>query len=49
MPRDGNLRLEIKFAEPLAKAINVLIYATFDSELQITKNREIVNVQWRSD
>ena len=45
MPRDGNLRLEIKFAEPLAKAINVLIYATFDSELQITKNREIVNVQ----
>ena len=45
MPRDGNLRLEIKFAEPLPKAINVLIYATFDSELQITKAREIINVQ----
>ena len=44
MPRDGNLRLEVKFAKPLDKAINVLIYATFDSELQITKNREIVNV-----
>ena len=44
-PHDGNLRLEVKFAEPLAKAINVLIYATFDSELQITKDREIVNVQ----
>ena len=44
MPRDGNLRLEIKFAEPLAKAINVLIYATFDNSLQITKEREIVNV-----
>ena len=44
MPRDGNLRLEIKFAEPLAKAINVLIYATFDSSLQITKERDIINV-----
>ena len=44
MPRDGNLRLELKFAEPLVKAINVLIYATFDSSLQITKDREILNV-----
>ena len=44
MPKDGNLRLEVKFAEPLDKAINVLIYATFDSELQITKDGEILNV-----
>lgn len=43
--RDGNLRMEVKFAEPLSKAINVLIYATFDHELQITKDRDIINVQ----
>ena len=45
MGRDGNLRMEVKFAEPLSKAINVLIYATFDHELQITKDRDIINVQ----
>ena len=43
MPRDGNLRLEVKFAKPLDKAINVLIYATFDTDLQITKTGQIIN------
>lgn len=42
MPKDGNLRLELKFSKALAKAINVIVYATFDHELQITKDREIV-------
>ena len=42
MPRDGNLRLELKFAVPLPAAINVVVYATFDSTLQITKDRQII-------
>ena len=42
MPRDGNLRLEVKFAGALAKSINVIVYATFDSQLQITKDRQII-------
>lgn len=45
LPRDGNLRLEVKFAKALPEAINVIVYATFDSEIQVTKNREIINVQ----
>jgi len=42
MPRDGNLRLEIKFAKALAKSINVIVYGMFDSQLQITKDRKII-------
>lgn len=42
LPRDGNLRLEIKFRNPLAEPINVVIYGTFDSQIQITKNRQII-------
>ena len=40
--RDGNLRLDIRFAKGLAEAINVIIYATFDAEIQITNDREII-------
>ena len=42
LPKDGNLRLDIKFAKPLNQAINVVIYASFDAELQITKDRQIL-------
>jgi hypothetical protein len=42
LPQDGNLRLDIKFAKPLAQAINVIIYASFDAELQITNDRQIL-------
>jgi hypothetical protein len=41
-PRDGNLRLDVKFAKPLADGINVVIYGIFDSEIQIGKNRQVV-------
>jgi hypothetical protein len=41
-PRDGNLRLDVKFAKPLADGINVIIYGIFDSEIQIGKNRQVV-------
>ncbi len=43
VPRDGNLRLDMRFAKPLTEAINVIIYATFDAEIQITNAREIIN------
>ena len=39
---DGNLRLDIKFTKPLAEPINVIVYATFDAELQITKDKEVI-------
>lgn len=42
MPRDGNLRLELKFGGTLAQAINVIVYATFDSKIEITKDRAII-------
>ena len=40
--RNGNLRLDIRFAKGLAEAINVIIYATFDAEIQTTNDREII-------
>jgi hypothetical protein len=38
----GNLRLEMGFAKPLVDAINIVIYAIFDSEIQITKAGEVL-------
>ena len=37
------IRLDIKFKTDLAKSINVLVYACFDSEVQITKLRDIIH------
>lgn len=42
--RDGNLRLELKFRTALAKAINVIVYGVFDTQLQVTKQRDIIHV-----
>ena len=42
LPRDGNLRLDVKFAKPLPEGINVVIYGLFDGEIQITKDMEIL-------
>jgi hypothetical protein len=41
LPKQGNLRLDIKFNTALAKASSVLIYGVFDSDVQINKNRTI--------
>lgn len=41
-PRDGNLSLEIKFKSALAASINVIVYGTFDTQIQITKDRKII-------
>ena len=42
MPRDGHIRLEVKFAKALEKSINVIVYGIFDAQLQITKYRKII-------
>lgn len=42
MLNDANLRLDIRFAAPLASAINVVCYAIYDANLYITKDRQII-------
>jgi hypothetical protein len=42
VPCDGNLRLEIKFQSPLRESINVCVYGTFDAQIEITKDREVI-------
>ena len=39
--KQGNLRLEIRFAEALLEAINVILYASFPGEISIDKARTI--------
>jgi hypothetical protein len=41
LPKQGNLRLDIKFDTALVKASSLLIYGVFDSDIQINKNRTI--------
>ena len=40
--QDANLRLDFDFAVTTPMAINVIAYAAYDSELQITKDRDII-------
>lgn len=41
-PRDGNLRLDVKFSQSLKQAINVIIYGIFDASIQIGKNKQVI-------
>jgi len=43
LPKDGNLRLEIQFAEALTTPINVIVYGMFDTQILITKERQVVS------
>jgi hypothetical protein len=38
--KQGNLRVEIHFAEPLTATINVIMYAEFDNVIEIDRNRQ---------
>ena len=38
----GNLNLDIKFSNPTPHPINVVVYGTFDTLIEITKNHEII-------
>lgn len=42
LPNDANLRLDLRFGQPLANAINVIAYAIYDAKLYITKDRQII-------
>jgi hypothetical protein len=42
LQHQGNLRLELKFSEPLTKTLSVLIYAEFQNVIEITKSRHIL-------
>ena len=40
--KQGNLRVEIHFAEALAGTINVVLYAEFDNMIEIDRNRQVL-------
>ena len=40
--REGNLRLDLKFAKALKDAINVVVFAIFDGKVEITQNRQVI-------
>ncbi len=40
--RDGNLRLEMRFTVQLPQTINMVVLAVFDSQIEITKNRDVL-------
>ncbi len=42
LKKQGNLRLEIHFAEPLPNTINVIAYAEFENLIEINKNRDVL-------
>lgn len=42
LQKQGTLRLELKFAAPLANPINCIIYAEFQNLIEIDKNRNVV-------
>lgn len=42
LQKQGVVRLELRFANPLPEAINCIIYSEFDNLLEIDKNRTVV-------
>jgi hypothetical protein len=40
--KQGNLRLEIHFAEPCPSTINVVLYAEFDNVIEIDRNQQVL-------
>jgi hypothetical protein len=43
--KQGNLRVEIHFAEALTATINVVLYAEFDNVIEIDRNRQVTRVE----
>ena len=42
LKENGTLGLELKFSQPLAKNITVLVFATFDDYIQLDRDRQVV-------
>jgi hypothetical protein len=40
--KQGNLKVEIHFAEALTATINVIMYAVFDNVIKIDRNRQVL-------
>ena len=40
--KPGNLRVELHFAQPLANTVNLVIYAEFESVIEIDSNRNVL-------
>ena len=40
--KQGNLRVEIHFAEALTTTTNVIMYAEFDNVIEIDRNRQVL-------
>ncbi|XP_076847125.1 uncharacterized protein F54H12.2-like [Brachyhypopomus gauderio] len=40
--KSGNMRMELRFKNPLPRTINLVIYATFDTILQINNHRNVL-------
>ena len=45
--RDGNIRLEVRFGDALARSHNVIVMGIFDAKLEITKYRNVL-MDWKS-
>ena len=42
LQKQGNLRLEVNFRQPLAQTINVIIYAEFENIIEIDRSRNVI-------
>ena len=42
LPAQGNLKLDIKFSKALDSSAKVIIYGVFESEIQISANRNVL-------
>ncbi len=43
LAKQGNLKVEIHFSTAPTKALKLMIFAEFDSTIEITKNREVIS------
>lgn len=42
LPRQGSLRISLKFSKPLAENVNLIIMSEFSSVLEIDKSRNVI-------
>ncbi|XP_065125444.2 uncharacterized protein F54H12.2-like [Paramisgurnus dabryanus] len=40
--KSGNIRLEARFRQPLPRTVNLILYATFDSVIEISNRRQVL-------
>ncbi len=41
LTRSGNIRLEARFRQPLTRSITIIVYAIFDSIVEISNRRQV--------